>query len=107
MNIDPPADAGGVDSMSDETLLVPWVGRLGLRVRLVAQAVTRVKAMAIARACVEQPGAVIVTLNRVSHCGIVWSSNPTRIATEASPGWTRTGRCGKCDTDLVPFDEAP
>ena len=102
MNIDPPADAGGVDSMSDEADPKPEATDPRHE-----EAVTRVKAMAIARACVEQPGAVIVTLNRVSHCGIVWSSNPTRIATEASPGWTRTGRCGKCDTDLVPFDEAP
>jgi hypothetical protein len=67
----------------------------------------RAAAMAIARACVGQPGGAVVTLNRVSHCGIVWSSNPTIIATEPAPGWTRTGRCGKCDVDLVPFDEAP
>ena len=47
----------------------------------------------------------VVFLRRVTHCGIVWSSDPNIIAKEPNGGWTRNGVCGKCDVDLTPFDE--
>jgi hypothetical protein len=42
----------------------------------------------------------VVTLRPTFHCGITWSSDP-RILDGKDCGWTRTGRCGKCDEVLV------
>ncbi len=45
----------------------------------------------------------VVVLRPVKHCGVVWSSEPNVLVKYPNGGWTRAGRCGKCDIDLTPF----
>jgi len=46
----------------------------------------------------------ITVLRPVKHCGVVWSSDPNILVRQPNNGgWTRTGRCGKCELDLTPF----
>jgi hypothetical protein len=63
----------------------------------------RASMMDLARAASKK--GTLVNLTPVGHCGVMWSSDPTALVFYSNGGWTRTGRCGKCDVDLVPFQE--
>jgi hypothetical protein len=42
----------------------------------------------------------ILPLSDTVCCDVVWSSDP-RVLDVVNGGWTRTGRCGKCDRLLI------